>query len=606
MRWSAAISSLLAVAAVAEARSRQHVGRKDPARNSPEARAEQHDAFLAHYLATRQVSQAKFASDKTANYSVNGTGLPDVDFDIGESYAGYLPITNNTDDTDELFFWFFPNSGNSTDKEILIWLNGGPGCSSFEGLLQENGPFQWQYGTYKPVPNPWAWNRIVNTVWVEQPIGTGFSKGKVTAKDEEDVADQFVGFWKNFMELFSMQGYKVYVTGESYAGMYVPYIAAAMLDQNDTTYYDLSGIMINDPVIGNDDVQASVTTVPFVNYHADIMPFNNSFVSYMQDMHESCGFADYNDQYLVYPPSGAQPTDYAPSRECSNLWGVVTDEAMSINPCFDVYQVATTCPLLWDVLGFPGSITYSPTDSGPVYFDRTDVKAAIHAPTDMTWEECSSTNVFKGSDRSDPSSWAVIPQVADATQNVIIGHGSLDMILLPNGTLLSIQNMTWGGQLGFQSVPVEPFFVPFHLDSTPTAIYRESNDTTLATLAAAGVLGTAHTERGVTYVSVDLSGHMIPQYAPSAAMRKLEFLLGRVDDLSSTQPFEIDASTAQPAAADLGYGTGPATYAGSEANGTSTGTVHGVEKSGAMPTTTTGVARALALGVAAVAALLSW
>lgn len=81
-----------------------------------------------------------------------------------------------------------------------------PGCSSFEGVIQENGPFQWQYGTYKPVPNPWAWNRLINTVWVEQPIGTGFSRGEVTATSEEDVAKQFLGFWKNFIETFSMQG----------------------------------------------------------------------------------------------------------------------------------------------------------------------------------------------------------------------------------------------------------------------------------------------------------------------------------------------------------------------------------------------------------------
>lgn len=54
-------------------------------------------------------------------------------------------------------------------------------------------------------------------LWVEQPIGTGFSTGKVTATSEEDVAKQFMGFFKNFVETFSMQGYSVYITGESYA-----------------------------------------------------------------------------------------------------------------------------------------------------------------------------------------------------------------------------------------------------------------------------------------------------------------------------------------------------------------------------------------------------
>lgn len=76
---------------------------------------------------------------------------------------------------------------------------------------------------------------------VEQPVGTGFSIGEVTATTEEEIAQDFIKFFKNFETTFGIQNFKIYVTGESYAGRYVPYISAAMLDQNDTTYYDLSG-----------------------------------------------------------------------------------------------------------------------------------------------------------------------------------------------------------------------------------------------------------------------------------------------------------------------------------------------------------------------------
>lgn len=109
-----------------------------------------------------------------------------------------------------------------------------PGCSSLEGLLQENGPFIWQYGTIKPVANPYTWVNLTNVVWVEQPVGTGFSQGTPTATSEVDVAAQFLGFWKNFMDTFDLKGRKVFITGESYAGYYVPYIADAMLNKNDT------------------------------------------------------------------------------------------------------------------------------------------------------------------------------------------------------------------------------------------------------------------------------------------------------------------------------------------------------------------------------------
>ncbi|GAP84604.1 putative serine-type carboxypeptidase protein [Rosellinia necatrix] len=567
MRGFAIATGILSVLHVAEARSWQHVGKKQ--RDRP-TRSEVNT--LDYYLATRQVPSPRFANDNTTKFAVNGTGIPDVDFDVGESYAGYLPISDDPDDKNELFFWFFANSEGSDSKEVLLWLNGGPGCSSFEGLIQENGPFQWQYGTVKPVPNPWAWNRLINTVWVEQPIGTGFSRGEVTATSEEDVAKQMLGFWKNFVETFSLQGYKVYIAGESYAGLYCPYIASAMLDANDTTYYDLSGMLIYDPVLGNDIVQEAVTTVPFVDYHHNLMTFNDTFNQHIHELHDSCGFAAYQDKYLTYPPAGPQPSNFTDtvSEECAGLWELVLDNALSVNPCFDVYQVATTCPLLWDVLGFPGSFGYSPAGSGPVYFDREDVKRAIHADTNHTWEECSSIDVFvNNTDTSDPSSWRVLPHVIDATKNVIIGHGTLDMILLPNGTLLTIQNMTWGGQLGFQSPPIEPFFVPFHKDSTPGDIYAETDALALGSIAAAGVMGAAHTERGLTYVGINLSGHMVPQYTPSAAFRHLEFLLGRIDSLSSTKAFTFESNVTQPAADTLGNGTGPSTFSSESSSNTS-------------------------------------
>ncbi|KAH8671597.1 Alpha/Beta hydrolase protein [Xylariales sp. PMI_506] len=551
MHWSVLTTGLLSVAALAESRSFQHVGRKSP-RVVPEG-----ENYYSHFLNTRQNTTSaapQFLTANTTKFAVDGTAIPDVDWDVGESYAGRLSITDDPEGEDQFYFWFFPSTNALAKDEIIIWLNGGPGCSSLEGLLQENGPFLWQYGTFQPVPNPWSWNRLSNIVYIEQPIGTGFSTGTVTATNEEDIADQFNGFWKNFVDTFALQGYKIYITGESYAGAYCPYIASAMLDLNDTTYYNVNGMMIYDPVLGDDNVQTGVVTVPFVDYHTNLFPFQDSFVTKIHGLHESCGYADYMAKYLKYPPPGPQPA-LKTSAACEALYNEVYNQAFTVNPCFDVYQAATTCPLLWDVLGFPGSIFYIP-DGATVYFNRTDVQEAINAPI-MEWSTCSEGNVFKGFDRSDPSSWVVLPNVIDKTQNVIIGHGILDMVLIANGSLLTIQNMTWGGKLGFQEEPVEPFFVPYHALSLAAGIESEEDPTLLATMAAAGVMGTAHTERGLTFVTVEISGHMVPQYAPSAAFRQLEFLLGRVANLSSTAPFETEPNYPQPAASTLGKGTGP-------------------------------------------------
>jgi carboxypeptidase D len=72
-------------------------------------------------------------NEKTKKFAVDGTGIPDVDFDIGESYAGLLPISSAANETKQLYFWFFPTSNPDGKDDITIWLNGGPGCSSLEG-----------------------------------------------------------------------------------------------------------------------------------------------------------------------------------------------------------------------------------------------------------------------------------------------------------------------------------------------------------------------------------------------------------------------------------------------------------------------------------------
>jgi carboxypeptidase D len=75
-------------------------------------------------------------------------------------------------------------------------------------------------------------------VWIDQPITTGFSRGTKTVTNDADVAEQFMGFWKNFIDTFSMKGYKDYILGESYAGQYIPYIASGMLDADDRDYFN--------------------------------------------------------------------------------------------------------------------------------------------------------------------------------------------------------------------------------------------------------------------------------------------------------------------------------------------------------------------------------
>lgn len=71
-----------------------------------------------------------------SEFGVNGTAVPEVDFDIGESYAGSLPISSKPDEESNLFFWFFPSKNPAASKEIVIWLNGGvSNISMFESRI---------------------------------------------------------------------------------------------------------------------------------------------------------------------------------------------------------------------------------------------------------------------------------------------------------------------------------------------------------------------------------------------------------------------------------------------------------------------------------------
>lgn len=263
--------------------------------------------------------------------------------------------------------------------------------------------------------------------------------------------------------------------------------------------------------------------VPFVDHWGHLFPLNDTTKTRLHDIANSCGYKDYMDKYLTYPPKGKMPqfpASVTKNKTC-DVWEAIYEATSLVNPCFNIYHVTDTCPLLYDVLGYPGSYEYTPTGA-TVYFNRTDVQRAINAPR-KSWSECAPHDVFVGGkDNSPPSSFTVLPSVIEKSPNgrTIIAHGDLDFILITNGTLLTIQNMTWNGDQGFSKPPSDPLLVPYHTVGG------------LGTMAGAGVLGKTRTERGLTYVEMLLTGHMGPQYSPAASYRILEYLLGRIDSLS--------------------------------------------------------------------------
>lgn len=110
-----------------------------------------------------------------------------------------------------------------------------------------------------------------------------------------------------YQKEFGIKNYKIYVTGESYAGRYVPYISNAMLDENDTEYYDVKGALMYDPCIGAFDAQNDMNILPFIEQNNNVLNFNQSFIEYLTALDEECGWKKFREDYLQFPPSGTQP-----------------------------------------------------------------------------------------------------------------------------------------------------------------------------------------------------------------------------------------------------------------------------------------------------------
>ncbi len=305
------------------------------------------------------------------------------------------------------------------------------------------------------------------------------------------------------------------------------------------------GALVYDPVIGDFEyTQEEAVAVPYVQAHNNILNLNSTFLAELESLDQSCGYAALREKYLTFPPPGNQPAKYfnfSSEADC-DVFDMIDNAALEVNPCFDIYEVNQQCPLLWDVISFPTQLVYTP-EGATTYFNRSDVKAAIHAPDSVSWSECTTKGVFVGGEKngayytggpegegdlsSDPIQ-KVLPQVIEATNRVLVSNGDFDMIIITNGTLLAIQNMTWNGELGFQTQPATPINI-MEPDLQYESVYADNGANGID--GPQGTMGIQHYERGLMWAESYLTGHMQPEFQPRLTYRHLEWVLGRVDAL---------------------------------------------------------------------------
>lgn len=296
-------------------------------------------------------------------------------------FSGY--ITVNKAHGRALFYWFFEAQSQPSNRPLLLWLNGGPGCSSIGyGAAVELGPLRVSKNGDGLHFNDFAWNKEANLLFVESPVGVGFSYTN-TSSDLTKLTDGFVAedaynFLVNWLKRFPQyKAHDFFISGESYAGHYVPQLAELVYDRNkDRTKYPL--INLKGFIVGNPETNDYYDYKGLLEYawsHAvisDQLYYKSKQVCDFKvaDWSSECitnmnkVFADYGeiDIYNIYAPSCLLNTTSSSAELNGNGFRRMRVPG-GYDPCFSIYAAE--------------------------YFNRPDVKLALHAATHTKWEVCS-------------------------------------------------------------------------------------------------------------------------------------------------------------------------------------------------------------------------
>ncbi|KAI5704821.1 hypothetical protein M8J76_014031 [Diaphorina citri] len=179
------------------------------------------------------------------------------------SYSGFFRVNSTVDKnhSSALFFWFFPaQEKNASEAPVLVWLQGGPGASSMFGLFQEHGPLMLNK-TKKNQTLPYLdtrkthWTKNHNVIYIDNPVGTGFSfveHNDLYSRNESHVGvNLYIGLVQFFKIFKEYQSNDFYVTGESYAGKYVPALAYTIHLNNPEQGSEKDKINLKGIAIGN-------------------------------------------------------------------------------------------------------------------------------------------------------------------------------------------------------------------------------------------------------------------------------------------------------------------------------------------------------------------
>lgn len=169
-----------------------------------------------------------------------------------QQFSGYVTVDQKKHKS--LFYYFVEAEVDPSSKPLVLWLNGGPGCSSLGvGAFSENGPFRPKGNIL--VKNDHSWNKEANMLYLETPVGVGFSysidtTGYDAVSDAVTARDNMVFLRRWFNKFPQYKHRDLFITGESYAGHYIPQLANLMVQFNKKEkVFNLKGVALGNPVL---------------------------------------------------------------------------------------------------------------------------------------------------------------------------------------------------------------------------------------------------------------------------------------------------------------------------------------------------------------------
>ncbi|VVB05143.1 unnamed protein product [Arabis nemorensis] len=186
-------------------------------------------------------------------------GQPSVKF---RQYGGYVAVNESAGQF--LYYYFVESIKTNDSSPLVIWFNGGPGCSSLGSAFQSHGPFRIHSDGKTLYHNPYSWNNEANMLYVEGPVQVGFSYTNtpfINSHGDSLTAEDNYMFLVKWLERFpEYKGREFYIAAQSYGGHYGPQLAQIILHRKAQTFINLRGMILGNPTFekeieskGNDE-----------------------------------------------------------------------------------------------------------------------------------------------------------------------------------------------------------------------------------------------------------------------------------------------------------------------------------------------------------------